>query len=110
MIDFDFIPYELNVDISDFKNNIQYISSDNGVDLYKAKEGFIKHLLNFQVMMINLYFFEGSLITAYIHLGENPENIIQVGKALEHTIKRPGRALKLDNRNGSYPGVFRLLF
>lgn len=99
-MNFEFLPYRLNADISDFKDNIEYISSDNGVDLYRAKDGFIKALLGFPVTDVNLYFYEGSLITVYIHLGENPENIEQVSKTLEHSITRPGKALKLDSGTG----------
>lgn len=99
-MNFDFLPYQLNADISDFKGNIQYISSDNGVDLYKAKDGFTKQILGFPVSMANLYFFEGSLITVYIHLGENPEHIEQVSKTLELSITRQGKPLKLDSGTG----------
>lgn len=99
-MNFEFLPYRLNADISDFKHNIEYISSDNGVDLYRGKEGFMKLLLGLRVSVVNLYFFEGNLITAYIHLGENPDSIEQVSKTLEHSIKRPGKALKLRYGNG----------
>lgn len=99
-MNFEFLPYQLNADISDFKDNIQYISSDNGVDLYRGKEGFMKLLLGLPVSVVNLYFFEGSLITTYIHLGENPDSIEQVSKTLEHSIKRQGKALKLRSGNG----------
>jgi hypothetical protein len=99
-MNFDFLPYQLNADISDFKENVEYISSDNGVDLYRTKDGFIKALLGFPVTMANLYFFEGSLITVYIHLGENPEHFKQVNKTLELSITRPGKPLKLDSGTG----------
>lgn len=99
-MNFDFLPYQLNADIGDFKSSIQYISSDNGVSLYKAKEDFIKFLLGFPVSVANLYFFEGNLITVYIHLDENPENIEQVCKTLEQSITRPGKALKLHSGSG----------
>lgn len=99
-MNFDFILCKLNAEISDFKGNVEYISSDNGVELYRAKEGFISHHLSFPVIRINLYFFEGNLITAYIHLGENPDSIEQFSKVLEHAIKSQGRALKLSYRKG----------
>jgi len=101
-MNFDFLPYQLNADICDFKNNVEYISSDNGVDLYRAKDGFIKALLGFPVTMVNLYFFEGNLITVYIRLEENPEYIELVSKTFEPSITRPGKALKLDFGNGYY--------
>lgn len=101
-MNFNFLPYQLNADISDFKGNVEYISSDNGVDLYKAKDGFIKALLGFPVIMVNLYFFEGSLITAYIHLEDNPENIELASTTLEKSITKPGKSLKLDFGNGYY--------
>lgn len=99
-MNFDFIPYQLNADIRDFKDNVEYISSDNGVDLYRAKDGFAKRILGFPVSMANLYFFEGSLITVYIHLGENTEHIEQVNKTVELSITRPGKPLKLDSATG----------
>lgn len=81
-MNFDFLPYQLNADISDFKDNLEYISSDNGVDLYRAKDGFIKALLGFPVTMANLYFFEGSLITSYIQLAETIEQQHKVREVL----------------------------
>ena len=85
-MNFDFISYQLNADISDFKNNIQYIGSDNGVSLYKAKEGFIKFLLSFSVSVTNLYFFEGNLITVYLRLTEQVNNMENVARALSKAV------------------------
>ena len=96
-MDFNFIPYKLNTDISYFKDNIQYISSDNGVDLYIERNMRNPSILGLRVTIINLYFLEGSLITVYIHLGENPENIEEVKEILETEIKTQGRAIKTNS-------------
>lgn len=97
-MNFDFIPYQLNADISYFKDNVEYISSDNGVDLYRAKDGFIEALLGFPVIMVNLYFFEGSLITAYIQLAETSEHLHKVKEVLE--IATVGKAKSLESDSG----------
>lgn len=100
-MNFDFLPYQLNADISDFKNNVEYISSDNGVDLYKAKDGFIKALLGFPVTTVNLYFFEGNLITVYCHL-ENTEGIFEILKGkIEALLNMTGSPFS-DNDNSGF--------
>jgi|GEM_PF-2383073 len=95
-MNFDFIPYRLNADIGYFKGNIQYISSDNGVDLYRAKDGFMKLLLGFTVTVANLYFFEGSLITVYIRLTEHGQSINEVKRAMEGAILMDAKTLFTD--------------
>jgi hypothetical protein len=92
-MNFEFIQYKLNADISYFKDNIQYISSDNGVDLYRAKEGFIRLLLGLPVSVTNLYFFEGSLITVYIQLGQVAEDLNNVKELLVEAIEVPYKHL-----------------
>lgn len=96
-MNFDFIPYQLNADISDFKGNVEFISSYNGVDLYRAKDGFIKALLGFSVKLANLYFFEGSLITAYIQLGEASGQLHNVKTGLEETISVRAKIVETDS-------------
>lgn len=96
-MNFDFIPYQLNADISDFKGNVEYISSDNGIDLYRAKDGFIKALLGFPVTVVNLYFFEGSLITAYIQLAETIEQLHKVREVLEKASVGKAKFLETDS-------------
>lgn len=96
-MNFDFIPYQLNADISDFKGNVEYISSDNGVDLYRAKDGFAKQILDFPVSMANLYFFEGSLITAYIQIGETNEHLQKLIEELEKTTFEKAKLLATDS-------------
>ncbi len=96
-MDFDFMPYRLNADISDFKDNIKYISSDNGVDLYKARKGLIKPIIDFQVVDTNLYFFEGSLITVYIQLSEKADNIIKVKEALDKALFKNSKIIEIDS-------------
>ena len=99
-MNFDFIPFKLNADLSQFKSQIHYISSDNGVELYKAGEELKNHFLGISITEVNLYFFEGSLITVYIQLGEDPDNIEAVKKTLEYAIKKDGKALKLSFGSG----------
>ncbi len=101
-MNFDFLPFKLNTDLSYFKKLIQYISSDNGVELFKADEALRKPVLGIPVSTVNLYFFEGNLITVYIHLEENPESIELVNTTLVQSITRPGKALKPDLWNGYY--------
>lgn len=96
-MNFDFLPYQLNADISDFKDNVEYISSDNGVDLYRANDGFIKPLLGFPITMANLYFFEGSLITAYIQLRETNEHFQKLIEELEKTTFEKPKLLETDS-------------
>ena len=96
-MNFNFIPFTLNAYLSHFQGQIQYISSDNGVDLYRAKDGFIKSLLGFPITMANLYFFEGSLITVYIQLGEVTEQLENVKTALEKTILEKAKILETDS-------------
>jgi hypothetical protein len=99
-MNFDFIPYQLNADISDFKGNIQYISSDNGIDLYRAKDGFVKSILDFPVTIVNLYFFEGSLITVYCHL-ENIEGRFERLKGkIECLLDKTGFPFSDDENSG----------
>lgn len=99
-MDFDFIPFKLNTDLSYYKKLIKYIGSDNGVELYKAGKALKEPVLSIPVSTVNLYFFEGSLITVYIHLEKNPESFELVRKSFEQSITRSGKALKLDFGNG----------
>lgn len=101
-MNFDFLPYQLHADISDFKDIMEYISSDNGVDLYMARDGFIKPLLDFPVTMANLYFFEGSLITAYVQFGETNEKLNKIIVALEKTTLEKARFLETDSGHVYY--------
>lgn len=99
-MDFDFIPFKLNTDVSYYTKLIQYIGSDNGVELYKAGKALKKPVLSIPVSTVNLYFFEGSLITVYIHLEKNPESFELVRKTVEQSISSPEKSLKLDFGNG----------
>lgn len=92
---FDFISYRLNADLADFKNAIQYLATDNGIDLYKVKSK--TTIFDMPVSDINLYFFEGNLITVYIHLATEAENLYQVRQLLESRIKEAGEAFKIDS-------------
>lgn len=100
-MNFDFLPYQLNADISDFKTNVGYIGSDNGVDLYRAKDEFITPLLGFPVTMANLYFFQGSLITVYCHL-VNTEGILErLKREIEVLLNMTGSPFS-DNDNSGF--------
>jgi len=92
---FNFIPYLLNADKSELKEMIQYLATDNGIDLYKTK--LKTDLLGILVSNINLYFFEGSLITVYIHLASKSENFSHVRQILESRIKEEGSVFKIDS-------------
>ena len=97
-MNFNFIPFTLNADLSHFQAQIQYISSENGVDLYKARQGLKKPILGILVSEVNLYFFEGSLITVYIHLKEKQFNISQIKYILEKVFNT--KAMILSNDSG----------
>lgn len=92
---FNLIPHKLNTDIADFKNEIQYLATDNGIDLYKAKHK--ASVLGILVSDVNLYFFEGSLITVYIHLAAKNEDFSQVRQILSNKIEEQGKAFKIDS-------------
>ena len=92
---FNFIPYRLNADKAELKFEIKYLATDNGIDLYKAKPK--TTILGFLVTGVNLYFFEGSLITVYIHLVAKAEDFSQVRQILESRIKEKGKTFKIDS-------------
>lgn len=96
-MNFNFMPYKLNADISDFKGKIEYISSDNGVDLYNAREGLEMPLLGFQVKQVNLYFYEANLITVYIQLAENSDIIQKVKGILDEALAETGKVMEADS-------------
>jgi hypothetical protein len=90
----NFIPYKLNADISDFNGNMEYISSDNGIDYYRTKESFMSQLLGFSVSVVNLYFFEGTLISVYIQIGEMPDKLHKLKVELEKALEKDAKYLK----------------
>lgn len=92
---FNFIPYRLNADRAELKDEIKYLATDNGIDLYKAKPK--TTILGILVSDINLYFFEGNLITVYIHLAAKAEDVSHVRQILESRIKEEGKAFKIDS-------------
>jgi hypothetical protein len=94
---FNFMPFRLNDDLSDFKDDIQYIYSANGVDLYRTKNGLIKDVVEIPVTVINLYFFEGTLITAYIKLAEPIDHLQKVREILENAIAEKAKILEMDS-------------
>jgi len=96
----DFIPFKLNSDLKDLRHNLEYICSDNGIDVYKESQDLTRDVFGFPVNVVNLYFFEGSLITVYMHLTDNPEVYFQLYKILETSMKPHGMPLKLDCGSG----------
>lgn len=97
-MNFNFIPFTLNADLSHFQAQIQYISSENGIDLYKAREKIKQPILGIPVTDVNLYFFEGNLITVYIHLEEKRLNISRIKSILEKVLNT--KAMILCNDSG----------
>ncbi len=92
---FNFIPYRLNADRAELKDEIMYVATDNGIDLYKTKPK--TAILGILVTGVNLYFFEGNLITVYIHLASKAEEFSQVRQILESRIKEERKAFKIDS-------------
>lgn len=95
-MNFDFIPLTLNSDIADFMGSIEYLATDNGVDLYKARKELKMPILGIQISGCNLYFFEGSLITVYFHLTIKPDAVEQVRQNLESRTIEEGKTLNID--------------
>lgn len=97
-MDFNFIPYNLNEDISDFYiNDIEFIDTENGVDLYKAREGLEVDILGLKLRIINFYFYRRKLITIYFHLAECKENITDSVLVFEKVIGRAAEIIELDS-------------
>ena len=92
---FNFIPYRLNADRAELKDEIKYLATDNGIDLYKAK--LKTAILGILVTGVNFYFFEDSLISVYIHLASKSEEFSQVRQILEGRNKEEGKAFKIDS-------------
>ena len=101
-MNFGFLPYSLNADLSHFQGQIQYISSENGVDLYKVREELKKPILGIPVIDINFYFFEGSLITVYSHLGEFVCHLDKVIETIEKVILEYSKILKTHSSHVYY--------
>lgn len=93
-MNFDFIPFQLNSDIASFKGQIDFISSNNGVELYKVRMSCIEPILGFKVSKVNLYFFEGNLVTVYIRLLGNIESIQKIIAVLNTTILKTGKTIE----------------
>ncbi|MEQ1796581.1 MAG: hypothetical protein ABL872_01445 [Lacibacter sp.] len=96
-MNFNFIPFKLNAELNQYKQQIKYISADNGVELYKVRDGLKIEILGILVSDVNLYFFEASLITVYIHLNERPDNIERIREIFEKEIGSKGRTDKTDS-------------
>lgn len=101
-MDFGFLPFQLNADLSDFSDNIEYLSSDNGVDLYKINIGNKETILGFPSNLINLYFFEGSLVTVYYHLEETQSSFERLKKSLEGILIKPGTPFMMEDAYGVF--------
>lgn len=98
---FDFIPFKLNSDIANYKGQIEYVSSEHGVELYKLRKAFIKPLLGFHITSVNLYFFEGNLVTVYLHLAAQSLNMNLIKESIESTLGIKGEAV-LDSKIKGY--------
>ena len=95
-MNFDFIPFRLNRGIHYFKDQITYISTDNGIDLYDADPTDTHILfLGLSIRKINLYFYEQRLITLYIHLVPEPGGQTRVLKALEDEVGQAPKLLEI---------------
>lgn len=95
-MNFDFIRFRLNESIDYFKDQITYVSTDNGIDLYSVDPSGTQILfLGLSIAKINLYFYEHRLITLYIHLAPDPGGLTRVLKALEEEVGQLAKALEI---------------
>ncbi len=113
---FDFIPFRFNANIADFKDEILYIATDNGVDLYKSKDEVRVLIPGILFSVANLYFFEVCLITVYIHLTSKSGDFGAVSHILANTIKEAGKVIKSENleitswsNNSEYLGLVKAI-
>ena len=100
-MNFDFIPFQLNSDLVSFQGQIEYVSSEHGVELYKVRKAFIKPLLGFNIISVNLYFFEGNLVTVYLHLAAQSWNMNLIKGSIESTLGIKGESV-LDSKIKGY--------
>ena len=89
-MNFEFIPFRLNADLADYKELIDYISSENGIDIYKARDKLPFPIPGLTVRNTNLYFNDGSLITVYIYLVQRHNNIQLDLLDIENFIQKKG--------------------
>ncbi len=89
--------FRLNADLSDFNKEIFYVSTDNGVDLYVTTYTNRIDIAGLKVININLYFYDGSLITLYFLLDECKGRFDQVRKILEMKIQRKGKKIQREH-------------
>ena len=89
-MNFEFIPFRLNADLADYKELIDYISSENGIDIYKARDKLPSLISGITVRNANLYFNDGSLITVYLYLIQRHNNILLVLSDIENFIQKKG--------------------
>lgn len=90
-MEFRFIPYSLNEDISSFAGVIQWVGEDNGVELYRIKNEAVNPMLGLKVINIHLYFFETNLITVYFYMDYKSSDINRLLQILESTVKQEAK-------------------
>lgn len=100
-MNFNFIPFQLESDLASFKGQIEFVSSEHGVELYRVGNAFIKPLLGFHVTLVNLYFFEGNLVTVYLHLAAQSLNMNLIKESIENTLGMKGETV-LDSKIKGY--------
>jgi len=84
----NFIPFTLNENISEFKGQIQFVETDNGVDLYGAINPLNEFLKGIPVLSINLYFYQDRLITVYLNIDDSLKNQEKVIRIVEQALGR----------------------
>ncbi len=109
----EFIPFKLNADLADYKDSIEYISSDNGIDIYKARDKVPLLITGITVRNANLYFNDGSLITLYLYLVQTSNNLHHVLSDIENFIQKKGYHFQYTEQKQVYgwanEGVFLAL-
>ena len=93
---FDFIPYNLNTNFEELKDNLLCKDSDE-IDCYLVRELPVKVICEIPINKITLYFFKGKLITSYIQLNERNSNQEKVIRLLERYLKRKTMVWEEDN-------------
>ena len=84
----NFIPFTLNENISEFKGQIQFVETDNGVDLYGAINPLNEFLKGIPGLSINLYFYQDRLITVYLNIDDSLKNQEKVIRIVEQALGR----------------------
>jgi len=89
-MNFEFIPFRLNADLRDYKDLLDYISTENGIDIYKARDELPTQIPGVTVSKANLYFYQCSLVTVYIYLVHHSNGLLPVLAKIENLIQKNG--------------------